>query len=113
MSNKNIVIIGAGVAGLAAGRLLAESGKAVTIVEARNRIGGRIYTHRSGNETFELGAEFVHGLPPDLWELIREADLRTEEMDGEQICQDNESPGKVRPRMGARSGTAGAAEVAH
>jgi monoamine oxidase len=89
MSDENIIIVGAGVAGLAAGRRLAESGKTVTIVEARNRIGGRIYTHRSGNQMFELGAEFVHGRPPDLWELIREANLRTEEMDGEQICYEN------------------------
>jgi protoporphyrinogen oxidase len=89
MARNSIIIVGAGVAGLAAGRLLAESGKTVTIIEARNRVGGRIYTHRSGNQTFELGAEFVHGLPLDLWELISEANLRTEEMDGEHICYEN------------------------
>jgi phytoene dehydrogenase-like protein len=42
----DVVIIGAGVAGLAAGRRLTEAGVRVTVLEARNRIGGRIHTLR-------------------------------------------------------------------
>ncbi len=86
MAEKNVIVIGAGVAGLAAGRLLAEAGAKVTVLESRDRIGGRIYTLRSGDRKFELGAEFVHGLPPELWQLLEEANLRTEELDGRQIC---------------------------
>ncbi len=86
---KNVIVVGAGVAGLAAGRRLAEAGESVTVVESRNRIGGRIYTLRSGDEKFELGAEFVHGLPPDLWQLIHGANLRTEELEGKQVCYEN------------------------
>ncbi|MEO6829494.1 MAG: NAD(P)/FAD-dependent oxidoreductase, partial [Acidobacteriaceae bacterium] len=86
MSKENTIVVGAGVAGLAAARMLAENGREVTVIEARDRVGGRIHTVHSGDHVFELGAEFVHGLPSDLWELIHEADLRTEEMDGKQIC---------------------------
>jgi monoamine oxidase len=97
MSSRNsadVVIIGAGAAGLAAGRLLAESGKRVIIVEARDRIGGRILTRdaRQGADhaavPVELGAEFIHGVPPVSWSLIREAQLTTSERQGELFCFD-------------------------
>ena len=84
----DVLIIGAGAAGLNAGRLLAEAGRRVAILEARNRIGGRIWTQpvSLGDSPpllpIELGAEFVHGLPPVTWSLIREAGLSTFEMDG-------------------------------
>ena len=66
-------------AGLAAGRNLAASGLSVILLEARNRIGGRILTMRdsSANLPIELGAEFVHGRPPELLDLISEAGLTT------------------------------------
>lgn len=86
MKQKNVIILGAGMAGLAAGRALAEAGATATIVEARNRVGGRIHTLRTSGETFELGAEFVHGLPPELWQAIREANFRTEELAGKKVC---------------------------
>lgn len=73
-------------AGLAAGRVLAEAGVSVTILEARNRVGGRIHTLRTAEGDFELGAEFVHGLPNELWMLLQEAQLETEELDGKQAC---------------------------
>jgi monoamine oxidase len=43
----DVVIIGAGIAGLAAGRLLASAGRRVAILEARDRVGGRIHTHHA------------------------------------------------------------------
>jgi monoamine oxidase len=43
---RQVVIIGAGIAGLTAGMLLQEAGHTVTILEARNRLGGRIHTYR-------------------------------------------------------------------
>src|SRR5258706_5983104 len=46
-SRRHIAIIRAGAAGLAAGMLLKQAGHRVTILEARNRLGGRIYTYRS------------------------------------------------------------------
>jgi monoamine oxidase len=57
---NNTIIIGAGVAGLAAGQRLRQLGHDVLILEAQGRIGGRILTDYS-NGALELGAEFVHG----------------------------------------------------
>jgi monoamine oxidase len=59
----DVVIIGAGAAGLAAARDLSGAGKRVCIVEARERIGGRINTRRVDGVAMpvELGAEFIHG----------------------------------------------------
>ena len=55
---RHVVIVGAGIAGLTAGMLLKEAGHRVTILEARNRLGGRIYTYRgfAGKMYGEFGA---------------------------------------------------------
>ena len=86
-----MLIVGAGAAGLAASRMLTAAGLRIAILEARNRIGGRIYTiHESlpsiADVPIELGAEFIHGLPATSWNLIREARLDTYEADGSQLC---------------------------
>jgi len=102
----DVVIVGAGAAGLAAGRLLAESGKRVGIIEARGRIGGRIHTLQAqpaagaDSVAIELGAEFVHGLPPASWSLILEAQLATSELHGSLFCFDGKhlEPCDVRQR---------------
>lgn len=57
---RTVVVIGAGFAGLAAGDALAAAGVEVTVVEARDRVGGRVHSQRLANEAVvELGAEFV------------------------------------------------------
>ena len=86
-------MIGAGMAGLCAARQLAEAGQQVLVLEARDRVGGRIRTKRDQGEILELGAEFIHGRPVELWELIREAGLETFELDGMDLCHRN---GKLR-----------------
>ena len=63
---KSAIVIGGGIAGLAAARELARAGVAVTLLEAKERCGGRIHTLRQNDFPVELGAEFVHGLPPEL-----------------------------------------------
>ncbi|MEO6632509.1 MAG: NAD(P)/FAD-dependent oxidoreductase, partial [Mucilaginibacter sp.] len=77
MQNPQILIIGAGATGLIAARTLAKAGKKVTILEARNRCGGRIHTRNQ--ELFfknaELGAEFVHGDLPVTLNLLNEAGI--------------------------------------
>jgi monoamine oxidase len=84
--SKRTLVVGAGMAGLTAARLLAEAGRKVLVLEARDRVGGRIRTLRDRGETLELGAEFIHGNPPELWELIHEAGLETYALDGKVIC---------------------------
>lgn len=73
-------------AGLTAARALAEAGVPVLVLEAQERIGGRILTQHVGGEAIELGAEFIHGRPPELWALIDEAGLETYERGGAQVC---------------------------
>lgn len=75
--DADVVVVGAGVAGLAAARALAEHGQRVIVLEARNRIGGRIWTRHEahGVVPVELGAEFVHGEAPHTRELVRAAQL--------------------------------------
>jgi monoamine oxidase len=70
--STDVIIIGAGAAGLAAAYELCQAGLSVRILEARDRIGGRIHTvHRPDLPMpVELGAEFVHGTPEVLWGLI-------------------------------------------
>jgi len=83
---KRILVIGAGMAGLTAARKLAEAGRKVLVLEARDRVGGRILTLRDQGEILELGAEFIHGRPPELWDLIREAGLEAYALDGTDVC---------------------------
>jgi monoamine oxidase len=75
--SESVIVIGAGAAGLAAARKLGEAGLGVLILEARDRIGGRIFTKRNNSFPFpiELGAEFIHGRPPETWQLIETAQI--------------------------------------
>ncbi|HEX5399543.1 MAG TPA: NAD(P)/FAD-dependent oxidoreductase [Verrucomicrobiae bacterium] len=74
---QNIVVIGGGVAGLAAAVELARAGRRVTLLEARKRLGGRILTRHAGRTPIELGAEFIHGGNREFWEQIQAARLKT------------------------------------
>lgn len=56
------VVVGAGVAGLVAARLLAAAGRTVVVVEARDRVGGRVSTERRDGQVTDLGASWVHGV---------------------------------------------------
>jgi len=82
----HIVVVGAGAAGLMAARELARAGKRVTIVEARDRCGGRIHPLPTAEFGYpaEGGAEFVHGEAPVTHGLLREAGLSLLPIQGTQ-----------------------------
>jgi monoamine oxidase len=80
MAAADVLVVGAGIAGLAAAERLAAAGRRVLVLEARDRVGGRIHTVDDPglHHAVELGAEFVHGRPAELVELIRAAGLGLE-----------------------------------
>ncbi|HZV35756.1 MAG TPA: NAD(P)/FAD-dependent oxidoreductase [Verrucomicrobiae bacterium] len=81
MSETSVVVVGAGVAGLSAANELAQAGAPVCVLEARQRVGGRIFTiNDSVGKPIELGAEFIHGKAPELWQIIQSARLPVHEV---------------------------------
>src|SRR6202012_2728230 len=84
----DVLVLGAGMAGLTAARALAERGVRVTVLEARDRVGGRVFTRRAGDVNVELGAEFVHGRPPELWALLKESGVDVSERGGATVRED-------------------------
>jgi monoamine oxidase len=79
-------VLGAGVAGLAAAQELSQAGLRVTVLEARDRVGGRIFTqHVPGHPLpIELGAEFIHGRPSASFALVEQAGLLVYEINGDR-----------------------------
>ncbi|WP_420845325.1 flavin monoamine oxidase family protein [Mycobacterium lentiflavum] len=70
----SVLIVGAGMAGLAAARRLADAGWPVRLIEARDRIGGRVYTNRDWGVPIEMGASWIHGTASDpMMELANKA----------------------------------------
>ncbi len=61
-AGATVAVIGAGAAGLATARDLSDAGFEVVIYEARNRIGGRVYTDTSLGVPVDLGASWIHGM---------------------------------------------------
>src|SRR5437868_8184207 len=83
-SQADAIVVGAGVAGLAAAETLARGGLRVILLEARDRVGGRLWTFRTDDgHPVELGAEFIHGMPPAMFRRIAAARLRTREVTGD------------------------------
>ena len=73
--DADVIVIGAGAAGLAAARRLAEGSLRVIVLEARDRIGGRVVAQPTARALVpaELGAEFIHGPAAETRALLREA----------------------------------------
>lgn len=62
MTHADTIVVGAGVSGLTAARLLTGAGQTVVVVEARDRTGGRVHTERVSGRVTDLGASWVHGV---------------------------------------------------
>src|ERR1035438_4005665 len=94
--DPDVIVVGAGAAGVSAAVAMADAGLAVTIVEARDRIGGRIFTLQDPKHhtPIELGAEFIHGRPPEIWSLLEAWKVQISEVDGDNWCMEE---GKLSP----------------
>lgn len=88
-ANWDVIVIGGGIAGVSAAAKLADAGLTVCLLEARDRLGGRIFTRRDPvtNAPLELGAEFIHGRPHEIWDLVGEHGITPVEMSGEDWCE--------------------------
>src|SRR5687767_10273404 len=84
----HVIIIGAGAAGLYAAKKLAEQKIQVSVIEARERTGGRIHTVYQP-ATFETGAEFIHGNLEVTMQLMKEASLKPMKMEGKWWTAEN------------------------
>jgi monoamine oxidase len=69
MSNNDldVIVVGGGLAGLTAARELGKSGRRVLILEARDRLGGRVFTSEFAGTEVELGGAFVHWFQPHVF----------------------------------------------
>jgi len=77
-ANADVLVIGAGMAGVTAARELAREGFGVIVVEGGDRVGGRLRTIRDfGPHPVEAGAEFIHGDGAATWSEVRAAGLST------------------------------------
>jgi len=88
---EKIIIAGGGVAGLFAARELAKQGYGITILEATDRLGGRIHTIRNSSFTqpVEKGVEFIHGNLPLTIQLLEEAEIEYKPVRGSMVRVSN------------------------
>jgi monoamine oxidase len=86
-----VIVIGAGVAGLAATKYLGEAGYQVCLLEAAEIAGGRIatITEEGFSGPVETGAEFIHGKLPLTFKLLKEAGISCETVEGNMIGVQN------------------------
>jgi monoamine oxidase len=84
--HQPVIVVGAGVAGLAAASKLSRAGLSVLVLEARDRIGGRVFTRQVDGHPVELGAEFIHGRPPEIWERLQNSGAQVTEVTGRNWC---------------------------
>lgn len=107
-SVQEVIVIGAGAAGLAAAAALGRSGRSVLVLEARDRIGGRIWTRLEPAVAapVELGAEFIHGDSPETRALLRQTGTPAIDISGEHLSLID---GRLQQRTESLLGTVRAA----
>ena len=106
----DVAVVGAGVAGLAAARRLAAAGRDVVVLEARDRVGGRLWNTEIAGEANELGGEWVAPYQGRLHALLAElgVQLFPAYRDGDDVYVDESGRGHRHPA--GESGLAAAAE---
>lgn len=95
-TDVDVAVIGAGAAGIAAGRMLRALGRSYRVLEARQRVGGRVFTDDLQGEKFEAGALYIHWAERNPWRrLARELGVKLVDSDSVpgsfRLYQDGES----------------------
>lgn len=94
-SSHDVIVIGAGAAGLAASKDLADAGRRVLLLEARDRVGGRVWSETGAADgPIELGAELVHGQPEVTLDLLHDAGSGVEAIEGKHFLAEG---GRIEP----------------
>jgi monoamine oxidase len=110
----DVVVIGAGISGLAAARDMARAGMDVLVLEARDRVGGRIHTlHEPAPHGLEVGAQMIHGSRAPTWELIREFGVQTRPFTEWDTWPWSTAAGFHPPDAGLREGAEARLKVAY
>ncbi|REJ06647.1 FAD-dependent oxidoreductase [Microbacterium bovistercoris] len=80
MERYDTIVVGAGMSGTTCARILQDAGQRVLVLEARDRIGGRMNTDRTAGFSVDLGASWIHGIDGSpLWDLVQALDVPTVE----------------------------------
>jgi phytoene dehydrogenase-like protein len=89
-NGKSVIIIGAGISGLAAAKKLQENGFDVTVLEAQDKVGGRLRTDRRLGFAFDEGASWIHGTNGNpITNLAQQAGMKTAFTDDDSlVCYD-------------------------
>jgi putrescine oxidase len=108
----DVAVVGAGAAGLAAASQLVSEGREVVVLEARDRVGGRLWNTEIGGEANELGGEWVAPYHTRLHELLPELgiELFPAYRDGDDVYVDED--GRTHRHSGEASGLSSASERA-
>ena len=81
-SQRHVIVVGGGFCGVTAARELRECGVRVTLLEARNRLGGRTFTSDFAGHQVDFGGTWVHWLQPHVWAEISRYGVALDETPG-------------------------------
>lgn len=82
VSSPDVIVIGGGFCGIAAARELRHQGYNVTLLEARNRLGGRTFTTEFAGKEADMGGTWIHWHQPHVWSEIRRYGMTLAETPG-------------------------------
>lgn len=114
-TQADVLVVGAGVSGLTAAKLLRDAGRNVVVLEARDRIGGRTHTTREGGWVTDMGASWIHGVHDGpAYDAVRAFGMQTVEFTVGSFQVDSRPIAYFGPdgvRLGDEAASAFAADV--